>query len=73
MLGLPHPCPSPAKSLAARRNYSLAGEGSVRERGQSPLSKPLPLFKQKNLNLPVDPFGEGDKGVRAKWIEASLK
>ncbi|MFC1920932.1 hypothetical protein ACFLYQ_04320 [Chloroflexota bacterium] len=48
---LPHPCPSPARTIENERNVFLAGEGCIRERGRSPLSKSLPLSNRQIITL----------------------
>jgi len=58
--------------LSSQKHFSkpeliLAGEGSIREGGEAPLSKPLPLYDQLDVTIGIEKqVGEGDTGGEVK-------
>jgi hypothetical protein len=51
---IPHPfIPSPAGIIGKQPQIFMAGEGSVEERGQSPLSYSLPLSNKEKTERPT--------------------
>jgi len=61
LIVLPHPFPLSSQKHFSKPDFTLAGEGSIRERGEAPLSKPLPLSDQLDVTIGTEKqVGEGD-------------
>jgi hypothetical protein len=64
------PLPLSSLGLGREPDFLLAGEGSIEERGRSPLSKSVPLSDQTDVTTcAYKRVGEGDTGGEVEMLK----